>query len=139
MINKYKRFNFLIVILTCIGLAVFFVLKALEERIVFFYSPTEIFQKEIEPNHVIRIGGLVLDNSINYENNGLVVKFSITDSKNTINVNYEGILPDLFREGQGVVAEGKLDKEHKIFYAKKILAKHDENYMPPEIKKIISN
>ena len=69
----------------------------------------------------------------------MVVKFAITDSKNTINVNYEGILPDLFREGQGVVAEGKIDKEQKIFYAKKILAKHDENYMPPEIKKIISN
>ena len=139
MINKYKRFNFLIFFITCIGLAVFFVLKALEERIVFFYSPTEIFQKEIETNQVIRIGGLVLDKSINYENNGLVVRFTITDSKNNINVNYEGILPDLFREGQGVVAEGKIDKEKKIFYAKKILAKHDENYMPPEVKKIISD
>ena len=139
MFNKYKRFNFLIIFITCIGLAVFFVLKALEERIVFFYSPTEIFQKEVKTNQVIRIGGLVLDNSVNYEDNGLVVKFTITDTKNTINVHYEGILPDLFREGQGVVAEGKIDKGQKIFYAKKVLAKHDENYMPPEIKKIISN
>ena len=139
MNNKYKRINFLIVFITFTALAVFFVLKALEEKIIFFYSPTEILQKKIESNQLIRIGGLVLNESVSYENNGLEVNFTITDNKNTIKVSYEGILPDLFREGQGIVAEGKIDKEQKIFYAKKVLAKHDENYMPPKVKKIINN
>ena len=139
MKNKYKRINFLIVFITFTALAVFFVLKALEEKIIFFYSPTEILQKKTEANQLIRIGGLVLNESISYENNGLEVNFTITDTKNTIKVSYEGILPDLFREGQGIVAEGKIDKKQKIFYAKKVLAKHDENYMPPEVKKIINN
>ena len=139
MINKYKRFYFLLVLIICVALAIFFVLKALEEKIVFFYSPTEIFQKKIDPSQLIRVGGLVLNESVQYENNGLKVNFTITDTKNNINVNYEGILPDLFREGQGVVAEGKIDKNHKIFYAKRVLAKHDENYMPPEVEKIINN
>ncbi len=139
MINKYKRFYFLLVLIICVALAIFFVLKALEEKIVFFYSPTEIFQKKIDPSQLIRVGGLVLNESVKYENNGLKVNFTITDTKNNINVNYEGILPDLFREGQGVVAEGKIDKNHKIFYAKRVLAKHDENYMPPEVEKIINN
>ena len=139
MINKYKRFKFLLVIIIFLALAIFFVLKALEEKIVFFYSPTEILQKEIDPSQIIRVGGLVLNESIKYENNGFIVNFTITDTKNNINVNYEGILPDLFREGQGVVAEGKIDKGQKIFYAKRVLAKHDENYMPPEVEKIINN
>ena len=139
MINKYKRFKFLLVIIIFLALAIFFVLKALEEKIVFFYSPTEILQKEIDPSQIIRVGGLVLNESIKYENNGFIVNFTITDTKNNINVNYEGILPDLFREGQGVVAEGKIDKGQKLFYAKRVLAKHDENYMPPEVEKIINN
>ena len=98
-----------------------------------------ILQKEIDPSQIIRVGGLVLNESIKYENNGFIVNFTITDTKNNINVNYEGILPDLFREGQGVVAEGKIDKGQKLFYAKRVLAKHDENYMPPEVEKIINN
>ena len=81
----------------------------------------------------------MLDESIYYDIDGLTVKFIITDSKNFINVNYKGILPDLFREGQGVVAEGTIDKDQEIFFAKSVLAKHDENYMPPEVKKIINN
>ncbi|MBF96059.1 MAG: Cytochrome c-type biogenesis protein CcmE [Alphaproteobacteria bacterium MarineAlpha9_Bin4] len=139
MSYKFKRLYFLIIFGSGIALAIFFILKALEEKIVFFYSPSEILVKEIDHTRLIRIGGLVLDESISYEKDGLVVSFTVTDNKNNVQVNYKGILPDLFREGQGVVAEGKIDTDNKIFYAEKVLAKHDENYMPPEVKKIISD
>ncbi len=139
MTKKYQRLNFLIFLIISVSIAVFFVLKALEEKIVFFYSPTEILEKDIKTSQLIRVGGLVVDESIDYKVDGLTVDFVITDTKNIIKVNYKGILPDLFREGQGVVAEGTIDKREKIFYAKSVLAKHDENYMPPEVKKIINN
>ena len=139
MTKKYQRLNFLIFLIISVSIAVFFVLKALEEKIVFFYSPTEILEKDIETSQLIRVGGLVVYESIDYKVDSLTVNFVITDTKNIIKVNYKGILPDLFREGQGVVAEGTIDKKEKIFYAKSVLAKHDENYMPPEVKKIINN
>ena len=129
---KYKRLNTLIIFMMAIASTIFFVLKALEEKIVFFYSPTEILNKDIRFNDMIRVGGLVVDNSIVYDSDGLEVFFTITDKKNSLNVSYKGMLPDLFREGQGVVAEGKLNVQ-KIFIASKIFAKHDENYLPPEI------
>tara|TARA_E500000331_G_C17226242_1_gene700445 strand:+ start:1116 stop:1493 length:378 start_codon:yes stop_codon:yes gene_type:complete len=122
-----------------IGIALFFVLKALEERIVFFYSPSELLQKKSISKNLIRVGGLVLKDSINYNSNGLEVTFFVTDKKKKLKISYEGILPDLFREGQGVVVEGKIGIDKEIFYADKVLAKHDENYMPPEVKKIIDN
>ena len=139
MKQKYKRLNILFIFMFAIASTIFFVLKALEDKIVFFYSPTEIFNKEISLKELIRVGGLVVDNSIVYDNSGLEVSFKITDKQNILNISYKGILPDLFREGQGIVAEGNIDLENKIFLAKKVLAKHDENYMPPEIEKIISN
>ena len=139
MKNKQKRFYFIILLILCVASAIFFVLKALEEKIVFFYSPTELLEKQINSGQLIRVGGLVLNKSINYDKEGLLVNFIITDTKNNLKVNYEGILPDLFREGQGVVAEGTIDKTKKVFHAKSVLAKHDENYMPPEVKKIIDN
>ena len=139
MKNKQKRFYFIILLIFCVASAIFFVLKALEEKIVFFYSPTELLEKQINSSQLIRVGGLVLNKSINYDKEGLLVNFIITDTKSNLKVNYEGILPDLFREGQGVVAEGTIDKTKKIFYARSVLAKHDENYMPPEVKKIIDN
>ena len=134
---KYKRFNFLIIFILAIASTIFFVLKALEEKIVFFYSPTEILNKDVKLNDTIRVGGLVVDNSIVYDNGGLEVFFTITDKKNLLNITYKGILPDLFREGQGIVAEGNIDIAKNIFLAQKVLAKHDENYMPPEIEKMI--
>ena len=134
---KYKRFNILIIFMLAIASTIFFVLKALEEKIVFFYSPTEILDKDVKLNDMIRVGGLVVDNSIVYDNGGLEVFFTITDKKNSLNISYKGILPDLFREGQGIVAEGNIDIEKNIFLAQKVLAKHDENYMPPEIEKMI--
>ena len=137
MTKKQKRFYFLMLLILGAGLAIFFVLKALEEKIVFFYSPTELLEKDINTNQRIRVGGLVEENSIYYDKEGLAVSFIISDTKNKIKIMYEGILPDLFREGQGIVAEGTIEEGAKIFYAKSVLAKHDENYMPPEVKKII--
>ena len=139
MKQKYKRLNILLIFMFAIASAIFFVLKALEEKIVFFYSPTEILNKEIRFSELIRVGGLVVDNSIVFDSSGLEVLFSITDKKNILRISYKGILPDLFREGQGIVAEGNIDKGKKVFLAKKVLAKHDENYMPPEIEKMIRN
>ena len=135
--KKLKRFSFLLVAFLSIVLATFFVLKALDEKIVFFYTPSKLFEKEEDKMQYIRVGGLVKEKSINFSDDGLKVNFMITDNKKTVNVMFEGILPDLFRENQGVVAEGRFNKEKKIFLAEKVLAKHDENYMPPEIHKAL--
>ena len=132
-----KRFSFLLAAFLSIVLATFFVLKALDEKIVFFYTPSKLFEKEEDKMQYIRVGGLVKEKSINFSDDGLKVNFMITDNKKTVNVMFEGILPDLFRENQGVVAEGWFNKEKKIFLAEKVLAKHDENYMPPEIHKAL--
>ncbi len=139
MINnkKFKRFGFIIIIFCSIGLAVFFVLKALEEKIIFFYTPTKLQEKKNDNLGYIRVGGLVKEKSIHYSEEGLQISFMITDNQNSVNIIFEGILPDLFREKQGVVVEGNYDKNDNIFVAKKVLAKHDENYMPPEIQKAL--
>ena len=114
---------------------VYGILKSLEENVVYFFSPTEIYNKEdISFNKKIRVGGLVKDGSI--INNQTSINFIVTDLNNEIIVSYKGSLPNLFSEGKGVVAEGKL-KDKKYFIADKILAKHDENYMPPEVSKIL--
>ena len=114
---------------------IFVVLKSLEENVVYFFSPTELYNKEdISFNKKIRLGGLVKEGSIT--NDQTSVNFIITDLNNEIIVSYKGSLPNLFSEGKGVVAEGKL-KDKKYFIADKILAKHDENYMPPEVSKIL--
>jgi len=116
-------------------LVVFVVLKSLEENIVYFFSPTELYNKEDIPfNKKIRVGGLVKNGSIT--NDQTSVNFIVTDLNNEIIVSYSGSLPNLFSEGKGVVAEGKL-KDKKYFVADKILAKHDENYMPPEVNKAL--
>jgi cytochrome c-type biogenesis protein CcmE len=114
---------------------VFVVLKSLEENVVYFFSPTELYNKEdISFNNKIRIGGLVKDGSIIKKQTS--INFIVTDLSNEIIVSYKGSLPNLFSEGKGVVVEGKL-KDKKYFIADKILAKHDENYMPPEVSKIL--
>ena len=137
--KKTNRFYFIFLILVSISLALFFVLKALNDKIVFFYTPTNLSEDSDIIGENIRVGGLVLENSIKYSNDGPRVSFVITDNKNMIDVFYSGILPDLFREKQGVVVEGNFLKSKKTFNAKKVLAKHDENYMPPEVKKAIKN
>ena len=135
--KKLRRFSFLLTVCFSIGLAAFFVLKALDEKIVFFYTPTKLFEKKNEKLDYIRVGGLVKEKSISFSDDGLKVNFMITDNKEFVNVAFEGILPDLFRENQGVVVEGSFNTETQIFFAKKVLAKHDENYMPPEVHKAL--
>ena len=129
------RITILILCLIVSAVLVAFVLRSLEENVVYFFSPTEVNDKEnISFNKTIRIGGLVKKNSINKKNNS--INFVITDLNNEIVVSYSGSVPNLFSEEKGVVAEGKL-KDKKYFIAEKILAKHDENYMPPEVSKAL--
>jgi len=129
------RITILILFLIVSTVLVVFVLRSLEENVVYFFSPTEVNDKEnISFNKTIRIGGLVKKNSINKKNNS--INFVITDLNNEIVVSYSGSVPNLFSEEKGVVAEGKL-KDKKYFIAEKILAKHDENYMPPEVSKAL--
>ena len=125
------RFLFVSTILLILILTVFLVLKSLEENVVYFQSPSEIKSLTELTNNKIRVGGMVKKNSISMNSNE--VNFIITDFKNEINVTYSGAVPNLFEEGKGVVAEGFL-KDRNFFSAIKILAKHDENYMPPEVK-----
>ena len=139
MLSKKVKSKIFYLILSLITLTVIIILifNALEKNLVYFFSPTEIYNKsDISFNNKIRIGGLVKKSSINKKN--LVTSFIITDLKNEIIVTYSGIIPNLFAEGKGVIAEGKL-KDKKYFVASKILAKHDENYMPPEVSKALKN
>ena len=129
------RILFLIISLTISSLIIFLILKSLEENVVYFFSPSEIYNKtNISLDKKIRDGGLVKENSLLKEDTS--IKFIITDLKNEIIVSYEGLLPNLFSEGKGVIAQGKL-KDKKYFIADTILAKHDENYMPPEVSKAL--
>ena len=125
------RFLFVLLILTTLILSAFLILKSLEDNVVFFQSPSEIQVLPEVDKKKIRVGGMVKVDSIFVE--AKKVKFIITDFKNEINVTYSGVIPNLFSEGKGVVAEGYL-KDKNFFLATKILAKHDENYMPPEVK-----
>ncbi len=128
------RFFFVVLLSLSLILSVYLVLKSLEENVVYFKSPSDVKQIGELKNKKIRIGGMVKKNSIEIINNQ--VKFIITDFKNEINVTYSGVIPNLFSEGKGVVAEGHL-RDRSFFEASKILAKHDENYMPPEVKEAI--
>ena len=115
-----------------VGIAAGFALKAFNENLMFFYSPTEVVAGDAPADHMIRVGGLVTTGSVQRQPDGLTVKFDLTDNTDTITVQYTGILPDLFREGQGIVAHGRL-QDDRLFVANEVLAKHDENYMPPEV------
>ena len=130
-----SRILFLMLLLLLTAGIIFFVLKSLEDNVVYFFSPTEIYNKaNITLNKKIRIGGLLKKDSKQRDQVSLI--FIVTDLKNEIIVSYNGLVPNLFSEGKGVVAEGKL-KDKKYFVADKILAKHDENYMPPEVSKAL--
>ena len=136
LVKKVKaRIVFLVLVLLLATTIIFLILKSLEENVVYFFSPSEIYDKpNISLNKKIRIGGLVKENSISKDQTS--IKFIITDLKKEIIVSYSGLVPNLFSEGKGVIAEGKL-KDKKYFVADKILAKHDENYMPPEVTKAL--
>jgi cytochrome c-type biogenesis protein CcmE len=136
MTRKRRRLITLLAALIALGTATALVLAAFNDNLVFFYSPSELAAKksaeEIAPGRRIRIGGLVEANSLAKQVDGHAVAFRVTDGKTELRVVYDGILPDLFREGQGVVAEGKLGRDG-VFVASSVLAKHDEKYMPPEV------
>ena len=136
--KKVRSRIFFLVTLFVISIVIIFVIfRSLEENVVYFFSPTEIYNKtDVSYDQKIRIGGLVKENSIIKESSS--INFIITDLKKEIIVSYKGLVPNLFSEGKGVVAEGKL-RDKKYFVADKILAKHDENYMPPEVSKALEN
>jgi cytochrome c-type biogenesis protein CcmE len=126
---KHRRLTFVVIGLALLGVAAALVLSALEESIVFFHSPSELANPGALTDRRLRVGGLVEEGSV--VQSGATVTFRITDLASTVPVAYTGILPDLFREGQGVVAEGRM--EQGVFVADQVLARHDENYMPPEV------
>ncbi len=135
---KARHKRLLLIVIGVVGITVssLFVLNAFRSNLVYFYSPTEVFEGKAPVDKTFRIGGLVQEGSVQRSQDGLKVNFVVTDLKKTLPVYYEGILPDLFREGQGVVVQGKLNPD-KRFIAKEVLAKHDENYMPPEAAKAL--
>ncbi len=134
MTPKRRRLWLLIGSLGTLGVAAALVLSALNDNLVFFYSPTQVAEKSLGPDRRFRLGGLVEAGSV--QKDGQIVRFTVTDTNKTVAVVYRGILPDLFREGQGVIAEGALGSDG-VFTAREVLAKHDENYMPPEVAKAI--
>ena len=134
MTPKRRRLWLLLGSLGTLGVAAALVLTALNDNLVFFYSPTQVAEKNIGADRRFRLGGLVEQGSV--QRDGQVVRFAVTDTNKTLKVSYRGILPDLFREGQGVIAEGSIGPDG-VFTAREILAKHDENYMPPEVAKAL--
>lgn len=130
---RHKKISLIAIAVIGLSLVTLLILNAFKGNIVYFHSPTDIKAGKAPVNQTFRLGGMVKDGTVKHNAEGLKVSFTVTDTLKDIDVAYEGILPDLFREGQGVVAEGKLDKTG-LFKADKVLAKHDENYMPPEAK-----
>lgn len=132
---RHKRFALIIGALAVIGTAAALVLNAFEENLVFFFTPTQVAAGEAPKNRAFRIGGMVKEGSV--QRDGVNVRFVVTDTAHDVPVTYTGILPDLFREGKGVVAQGKLEDGGTLFKASEVLAKHDENYMPPEAQQAL--
>ena len=131
MKRRHKRIAFIVFGLAGLGAASAFFLSAFQSNLVFFFSPTQVASREAPVDRTFRVGGLVENGSLKRENDGLTVRFTVTDTAKTVPVVYKGILPDLFKEGKGCVAQGRLGNDG-VFYAEQVLAKHDENYMPPE-------
>ena len=138
MTRKKRRLYAVLAGMSVLGIAAALVLTAFEDNLVFFFSPTEMQTKQLAPGQVIRVGGLVEDGSVERLDDGLTVSFVLTDTANTMPIRFTGVLPDLFREGQGVVAEGSLGPDG-VFVAREVLAKHDETYMPREVADAIKD
>jgi cytochrome c-type biogenesis protein CcmE len=130
MTRKRRRLYIVTVSVAILGLAAALVLNSFEDSLVFFHSPSDLAEKPVPAGRTFRLGGLVEEGT--YVKEGVVITFSVTDLSESIPVRFRGLVPDLFREGQGVVAEGQMD-ENGVFVASNVLAKHDENYMPPEV------
>jgi cytochrome c-type biogenesis protein CcmE len=135
MTPRRKRMAIALGILAVVGIATALVLNAFQSNLVFFYTPTQIAAKEAPSGRTFRVGGLVVEGSV--KRDGVKVNFEVTDTAKVVPVQFSGILPDLFKEGKGVVAQGQL--ENGVFQAKEVLAKHDENYMPPEAAEALKN
>lgn len=138
MKRRHKRIGFIIAGLAGLGIAAALVLSAFQENLVFFFSPSQVVAKEAPINKTFRVGGLVETGTLKRDNDGLTVHFTITDTAKSISVVYKGILPDLFKEGKGCVAQGRVGSDG-VFYADQVLAKHDENYMPPQAGQAIDS
>ena len=128
---RHKRLGFIVVGLVALSLATWLVINALDNNLSYFFSPTEVAENKAPKEHLFRLGGLVKEQSVQ-RLEGVDVEFVVTDTRHDIKVVYSGILPDLFEEGQGVIAQGRMDG-NGVFQAQEVLAKHDENYMPPEV------
>lgn len=129
---RQKRLFFAALAVVGLGVATVLISKALQSNLSYFFSPTQVHAAEAPADKTFRIGGLVQEGSLSREEGSLTMTFLVTDTAANVKVSYTGILPDLFKEGQGVVAKGKLGNDG-VFYAKEVLAKHDETYMPPEV------
>jgi cytochrome c-type biogenesis protein CcmE len=129
---RKKRLYLVVLMIAGIGVAVGFALNAFNQNLMYFYSPSEVLSGDAPKERMFRIGGLVTAGSVHRLANDLTINFDVTDQLKTVTVEYTGILPDLFREGQGIIAHGKL-RDDGVFVADEVLAKHDENYMPPEV------
>jgi len=132
MKKRTARIYYISAILVLLSVLLFMFIKTFNDNLLFYRSPSQITNAEFPENYVFRVGGVVLDGSLIKSKNTMNVKFTITDYERNLDISYTGILPDLFREGQGVVIRGKLASDG-IFYAEEVLAKHDETYMPPEV------
>lgn len=131
MKRRHKRIAFILAGLSALGIATALVLSAFQENLVFFFSPSQVVAKEAPVDRTFRVGGLVQAGTLRRDSDGLTVRFTVTDTAQSIPVVYRGILPDLFKEGKGCVAQGRIGSDG-VFHADQVLAKHDENYMPPE-------
>ena len=138
MKSRHKKLMLVVGGVSLLGVATALVLNALNKNLNYFYTPTQVTNHEAPSNRSFRIGGLVLDGSLKRQPDGLTVEFIITDTARNIPVHFKGILPDLFKEGKGVVAQGRLNADGH-FAADQVLAKHDENYMPPEAAKALED
>jgi len=130
--KRKKRLLAIVLLVAGVSIAAYLALQSFNENLMYFYSPSDIKAGKAPTNHLFRVGGLVEKNSMIRQEDSLMLEFRVTDQAETIGVQYTGILPDLFREGQGIIARGKLNK-NGLFVAEEVLAKHDENYMPPEV------
>lgn len=135
---KQKRLTLILLMVAGIGVATFFGLRAFNDNLMYFFSATDVIEGKAPKDHLFRLGGMVVKGSVVRQPSGLTVQFVLTDMAKEVTVEYTGILPDLFREGQGIVANGKLDA-NGVFIAQEVLAKHDENYMPPEVAGSMKN
>lgn len=131
-IIKQKRLGLILLMVAGISITTFFGLRAFNDNLMYFFSATDVIEGKAPKDHLFRLGGMVVKGSVVRQPSGLTVRFVLTDMAKEVPVEYTGILPDLFREGQGIVANGKLDA-NGVFIAQEVLAKHDENYMPPEV------